>query len=162
MFNNILLAYDGSEHSRAAAQAAGDLARQQPRPSLWVVTVVDPIPNGLGEPIFSQLIAERKMAAQRAINEARQMVGEGVEIRQEILFGSVAESIINVAETRSCDLIVMGSRGLGPLKGLLLGSQMHKVISLANCAVLVVKHKALEEIKEEASSWNATPLPSTT
>jgi len=45
MFNNILLAYDGSEHSRRAAQIASNLARQQPHPSLWVVVVADPFPN---------------------------------------------------------------------------------------------------------------------
>lgn len=139
MFKNILLAYDGSEHSRQAARVAGDLASQQPQPGLWMVTVVDPIPSGLGEPIFSQLTADRKLAAQQAIDEARPLVGAGVEIHPEILFGAVAESIINVVETRGCDVVVMGSRGLSPIRALLLGSQTLKVISLANCAVLVVK-----------------------
>jgi len=138
MFNNILLAYDGSEHSQRAAQIASNLARQQPHPSLWVVVVADPIPE-LGEPHFSQLTATRKTAAQQTVNEAKQLIGEDVEVRQEILFGSAAESVITVAETRNCDLIVIGSRGLGPLRALLLGSQARKVVSMAPCPVLVVK-----------------------
>lgn len=139
MFNNILLAYDGSEKSHTAAQVAAGLARQQAQPSLWLVTVVDSIPAGLGEPNVSQLIEERKLAALQRIDEAKQVIGEGVETKQEILFGSVAETVINVAETRQCDLIVMGSRGLGPLRALLLGSQTQKVVNLAQCPVLVVK-----------------------
>lgn len=139
MFSNILLAYDGSEYSRKAAQAAGDLARHQPQPSLWVVTVIDPIPAELGEPNFSQLIEARKLAALQSIDEAKQLIGEGVETKQEIQFGSVAETVSNVAGTRQCDLIVMGSRGLGPLQALLLGSQTQKIVSLARCPVLVVK-----------------------
>jgi len=138
MFDNILLAYDGSEHSRRAAQIAGNLARQQPHPGIWVVVVADPIPE-VGEPQFSQLIETRKLAAQQSVNEAKQLIGEGVEVRQEILFGSAAESVITVAETRNCDLIVIGSRGPGPLRALLLGSQAQKVVSMAPCPVLVVK-----------------------
>jgi len=85
------------------------------------------------------LTATRKTAAQQTVNEAKQLIGEDVEVRQEILFGSAAESVITVAETRNCDLIVIGSRGLGPLRALLLGSQAQKVVSMAPCPVLVVK-----------------------
>jgi nucleotide-binding universal stress UspA family protein len=95
--------------------------------------------NGVGEPGFSQLAAERDAAGQRAIDEAAHLVGDGVDIRRELLFGSGAESLIAVAETRQCDLIVMGTRGLGALRGLLLGSQAQKVVSLAPCPVLLVK-----------------------
>lgn len=139
MFSNILLAYDGSPQSRQAAQVAAEMARQQAQPSLWLVTVVDPVPAELGEPNFSQLIEERKLSALQLISEAKQEIGAGVETKQEILFGSVAETVINVAETRQCDLIVMGSRGLGPLRALLLGSQTQKVVNMAQCPVLVVK-----------------------
>jgi nucleotide-binding universal stress UspA family protein len=44
-----------------------------------------------------------------------------------------------VANTRKADLIIMGSRGLGTLAGLVLGSQSQKVISHAPCPVLVVR-----------------------
>jgi len=55
------------------------------------------------------------------------------------LFGHVAETIVDVAETLQCDLIVIGSRGLGVFKSILLGSQTQKVISMSKCPVLVVK-----------------------
>jgi nucleotide-binding universal stress UspA family protein len=56
-----------------------------------------------------------------------------------LLFGTPAESILKVAETRGCDLIIMGARGLGLLEMLFLGSQAQKVLSHADCPVLVVR-----------------------
>jgi nucleotide-binding universal stress UspA family protein len=60
-------------------------------------------------------------------------------LKTEVLEGSAAEAILEVASTRKSDLIVMGSRGLGTLSGLLLGSQSQKVVQHANCPVLIVK-----------------------
>jgi len=141
MFENILLAYDNSEYSQRAASYAGELAREQPQPRLRVVTVVDPVSASaeLGVPNLNQLITERKIAGEAALSEAIRLIGEGVEVTTAVLFGDTAEVIANVAETRHCDLIVMGSRGLGAISTLLLGSKTQKVISLVNCPVLVVK-----------------------
>jgi nucleotide-binding universal stress UspA family protein len=61
------------------------------------------------------------------------------EIHTEILEGPPAEAILDVANTRECDLIVMGSRGLGRLTGLLIGSQSQKVVQHAPCPVLIVR-----------------------
>lgn len=139
MFENILLAYDNSIHSQKAAYLAGALAREQSRPRLRAVYVCDPVSGDLGEPYLSRLIGEREIAGQKALEEACRLIGEGVEITQAVLFDHVAETIVEVADTRHCDLIVMGSRGLGATRSLLLGSQTQKVISLANCPVLVAK-----------------------
>jgi nucleotide-binding universal stress UspA family protein len=139
MFTNILLSYDGSEHAQSAARIAGHLAREQEKPFLWLVVVVEDIPDLIQEPYSSQMIAERTVAGQALIAKAAEIVGEGVEINQQLLFGNPAEGITSVAENRGCDLIVMGTRGLGPLRGLLLGSKAQRVISMARCPVLVVK-----------------------
>ena len=53
--------------------------------------------------------------------------------------GDPAQRILQRAEAEGTDLIVMGSRGLGSLTGLLLGSNSHKVSQLAKCALLTVK-----------------------
>lgn len=140
MFTNILIAYDGSEHARKAAGIAGDLAREQANGVvIRVVAVMDAVPGELGEPFMSQAIERRTADGQALLDEAVSIIGEGVEIHRELLFGSPAESILQVAQTRSCDLIIMGTRGLGLLQGLLLGSQSHKVIAHAACPVMVVK-----------------------
>jgi nucleotide-binding universal stress UspA family protein len=139
MFNNILLSYDGSVHSQSAARLAAELASQQNEPSLWLVCVVESISDQLQEPFSSQLIASRTTTGQALIGEALKIIGDRVAVRRELLFGDVAECVVNVAETRGCDLIVMGTRGLGPLRGLLLGSKAQRVVSLAQCPVLLVK-----------------------
>jgi nucleotide-binding universal stress UspA family protein len=53
--------------------------------------------------------------------------------------GDAAHRIVEVAQRENVDLIVMGRRGLGDLKGLLLGSVSHKVAQLATCACLTVE-----------------------
>ncbi|MBA4376468.1 MAG: universal stress protein [Anaerolinea sp.] len=139
MFNNILLSFDGSEHAMNAARVAAQLALQQEHPFLWVVCVVEDIPDLLQEPYQSKLIAAQSSKGEALIDAATQIVGNQVEVKRQLLFGDPAECIINVAENRSCDLIVMGTRGLGPLRGLLLGSKAQKVVSLTKCPVLLTK-----------------------
>jgi nucleotide-binding universal stress UspA family protein len=140
MFKNILVAYEGSMHSKKAALITGRMAREQTRAAIVrIVTVMEQAPWELGEPFLSQLIEQRTRAGDALMSEAASLIGEGVEIHKELLFGGAADGIIQVAETRGCDLIVIGERGLGLLEGLLLGSQAQRVISRAKCPVLIVK-----------------------
>ncbi len=139
VFKHILLAYDGSEHARRAAQIAGEYAREHPGSIVRVLVAVEALSADLGEPNFGRIASERTGAGQALIDEARQILGEGMNVDTHLLFGSAAEEIIDVAEIRQCDLIVMGSRGLGAVRGLLLGSHAQKVIQHAPCPVLVVR-----------------------
>jgi nucleotide-binding universal stress UspA family protein len=61
------------------------------------------------------------------------------EVRTITDYGSAADCISDIAKREGVDLIVMGSRGLGEVKGLLVGSTSHKVAQLAACACLTVK-----------------------
>ena len=140
MFQNIVLAVDGSEHALRAARQAGELARALHSEHLWVVVVYDPIPVYLGEPNLQNAVTSRLKEADQVLQVAIAAVGQITgKIRKEVLEGSPAEEIINVANVRKSDLIVMGSRGLGKLAGLLLGSQSQKVVSHAPCPVLIVR-----------------------
>jgi nucleotide-binding universal stress UspA family protein len=64
------------------------------------------------------------------------------------MFGSPAEVIVSMAEEQKADLIVMGARGLGPVKERLLGSVSHRILTLAPCATLIVNGpvKAMKQI----------------
>ncbi|HXV29562.1 MAG TPA: universal stress protein, partial [Sinorhizobium sp.] len=53
--------------------------------------------------------------------------------------GDYAETILAVAEEVGADMIVVGNRGLGPLRGMLVGSVSQKVVQHANCSVMVVR-----------------------
>lgn len=140
MFKHILLAYDGSETARQAAARAAELARALPGlVRVRVVVAVEAVPANLGEPNFSRLATERTLAGQALLAEAHGLLGEGLEVHDELLFGPPAEEILTVAEVRGCDLIVMGTRGHSPWQGLLFGSNAQRVISRAPCPVLVVR-----------------------
>ncbi|MEW5831133.1 MAG: universal stress protein [Chloroflexota bacterium] len=139
MFKSILLAVDGSEHSKRATEMAAALA-QIMRSDLWIVSAFEPIPAYLGEPLWQQALAKSMNAADQAAAEALAMIGRiPGEIKTDVVEGPAAEAILKVAESRKPDLIVMGSRGLGRLAGLLLGSQSQKVVQHAACPVLIVR-----------------------
>ena len=63
----------------------------------------------------------------------------GIEITQEIRVGTPHHVIVDAAQADESDLIVMGHRGLNPLKRLFIGSVAKHVVDHAPCSVLVVK-----------------------
>ncbi len=140
MFENILLAVDGSEHAWRAARMAADLARTVQARTLRVVVAFDPIPPYLGEPNLQFAISARLKRAEEILQQALEVVGQlPAEVRTELIEGPAAEAIINVAATHRSDVIVIGTRGMGTLRGLILGSTAQKVVSHAPCPVLVVR-----------------------
>lgn len=139
MFEQILLAVDGSEHALKAAKLAGDLARAVNAAHLRIVISYDRLPPYLGEPNFQQIIDARLCEANQNLDKARNAAGKvSAEVHTELIEGDPAEAIINVACIRKSNVIVMGSRGLGKFLGLMLGSTSQKVISHAPCPVLIV------------------------
>ncbi len=138
MFNNIVLAVDGSDYSNKAVQCARAIAERF-EASLWLVHVFRNPSDLLGYADYEKLFARRKSAAQTVLDDARQKLGPiSVSVQEELHEGLEAESILKVAENRAADLIVMGTRGFGAVKGLLVGSVSRKVIHYAECPVMVV------------------------
>ncbi len=138
MIKNILLAIDGSEYSNNALSYAANMA-QTYRATLWLVHVLPHTSDLLGYDDYEKLYAKRKCAGQLILDAATEMIGESAfEIQAELLEGLEAESILNFAKSSQADIIVMGTRGMGTLKGMLLGSVSRKVIHYANCPVMVV------------------------
>lgn len=140
MFEKILLAVDGSEHGLRAARTAGDLSRAMNSQRIRIVVAYEPIPPYLGEPNLQQAIDTRLIQAKAILEAAVKAVGETpAEIHTELIEGSPAEAIISVAVTRSSNVIVMGSRGLGRIAGAVLGSTSQKVVTHAPCPVLIIR-----------------------
>jgi nucleotide-binding universal stress UspA family protein len=133
MFEKILLAVDGSEHSDRAIAAAADIAWKS-RAAVYVIHVHE---AGLVVPV------ETTTEAQDVVDLAvKQLEADGVEASGDAVSatsGSIAPMIIKAARARGCDLIVMGTRGLSDFSGLLVGSIAHKVIHHADRPVLVVR-----------------------
>lgn len=140
MFERILLAVDGSEHALHATRKAAELARSMSPKDFRIVVAYDPIPLYLGEPNMQIAITNRKGEAEEVLNLAVKEVGDvPCEIHTEIIEGDPASAILEVAHIRKSSVIVMGSRGLGRLAGLVLGSTSQKVVSHAPCPVLIVR-----------------------
>ncbi len=139
MFKHIEFATDGSEHSRKALDYAVDLAKRY-QAQVIVVHVYPDVSDMLGEPVYDQLVSHRVLEGNKIIDETiNELAKAGIKTTRELLSGSPAEAILNVADTRGCDLIVMGARGLSDLQGLLLGSVSHQVIQHAKCPVMVIR-----------------------
>lgn len=140
MFDKILLAVDGSEHALHAARTAADLARTMNAKDFRIVVAYDFIPPYLGEPNMQFAINARLDDAKAILENAVKEVGKlPCKVHTELIEGSPAQAIIDVAVTRKSDIIVMGSRGLGTLAGLLLGSTSQKVVAHAPCPVLIIR-----------------------
>jgi nucleotide-binding universal stress UspA family protein len=140
MFEKILLAVDGSEHALHAAHTAAELARTVNSKEFRIVVAYNFIPPYLGEPNMQYAIEARMQEANSILENAVKAVDEiPCEIQTELIEGSEAEAIIDVASTFRSDVIVMGSRGHGTLAGLLLGGTSQKVVAHAPCPVLIVR-----------------------
>jgi len=147
----ILVAVDGSAHAGRAIQWAVDLAQCHDAPLAMVHvmrwTGSNRVPRGLDE--FERIehvrITERDLlesAADKilaAAKEAATDAGVG-EVSTFLRNGDPANEIIGVADEVGADLVVMGSRGLSDLPGLVLGSVSHRVLHAAEGrAVLTVR-----------------------
>jgi nucleotide-binding universal stress UspA family protein len=140
VFERILIGVDGSEESLRAVRVAADLARAVQSKSLRFVVAFDPIPAYWAVPNLDNIIEARRAEAEAILKRALAEVGNvPSEIQRDLLEGSPAESIINIAKTWNSSLIVMGSRGQSGIAELVLGSTSHKVVSHAPCPVLIVR-----------------------
>jgi nucleotide-binding universal stress UspA family protein len=138
MFKNIVLAVDGSEYSHRAIEYAKSLADCY-EANLWLVHVFSPTSDLVGYQDFEKLYAKRKSTGQAVLDNTQKILGSTTfKVHQELIEGSEAEAILKAAENHQADLIVMGTRGFGAVKGLLVGSVSRKVIHLSTCPVMVV------------------------
>ncbi len=140
MFEKILVGIDGSEHSFKAAKMAGELVRKLNAESVRVVACYEPLVDYATVLYMEELVTRRITIAETNVKRAIEEIGEvSITVESDICEGTPAESILMAAKKYDIDLIVMGTRGLSQLAGLLLGSQSQKVISQALCPVLLVR-----------------------
>jgi len=118
----ILAPIDGSEHAENALFYAVDLA-EKVGASVTILTVV---PEVVADPDWMR-------------DYTLKMNRQGVSVTTELREGYVAEVILEAANSGDHDIIVIGHRGLGVVRGFLLGSVSRKVVDQANIPVLIVK-----------------------
>ncbi|WP_172331365.1 universal stress protein [Mangrovicoccus sp. HB161399] len=147
MFDRILIAYDGSKGAWEALETACGLAKLSGA-DLVILTVYRhhamleaslSMVRGSIEPggnLDEMMRQTAREAAEEAKSHAAGVLG-AEKVQAFIRNGPYARSIDAFAREKDCDLIVVGSRGLGSTEGYMLGSVSHKVTSLADVPVLV-------------------------
>jgi nucleotide-binding universal stress UspA family protein len=139
VFNSIIVALDGSEESLKALTYARGIAECFGA-KLFLVHAYPHTSELRDSSEYNTLVTERIKEGETIVAAARQRLGEtSVEVEETVLEGPAADAILSVADARKADLIIMGSRGLGALKGALLGSVSTKVSHTAACPVMVVR-----------------------
>jgi nucleotide-binding universal stress UspA family protein len=142
MFENTLVAVDGSKHSDAAFDVTMDIS-QKYGSQVFVLHVFQggTGPGTLVSPGFEddmRAIGQQILDSYEAkVKERRDSLQKNVRMLLEM--GDAAQKIMETASKIKCDLVLIGSRGRGGFKELLLGSVSHKVTNHASCPVLVVK-----------------------
>ncbi|WP_049754185.1 universal stress protein [Heliomicrobium modesticaldum] len=146
MFKKILLATDGSEHALKAARYTCHLMKLDPQIETTVLYVFDlshQFSLGSDGAVFfdpdilrdkMNEVAEQVLANTKAVFEA-----EGLTCKTEASMGHPAFVIVDMAEQKGTDLIIMGSRGMGEFRSFLAGSVSDRVFHLAKCPVMVIK-----------------------
>lgn len=167
MFRSILVATDGSSHAESAVRLASDMAaRYAARLSILHAISSWEIPSELNEMVavehlieppapdlppiasgsFERTDPEQRYQAARALSEkileraratAESAGARSIEVVS--LEGGAADVILEQARQRKADLVVVGTRGLGRLGGMILGSVSHKVGALAPCPCLIAR-----------------------
>jgi nucleotide-binding universal stress UspA family protein len=148
-----LLAVDGSDNSYEAVHAMKYFARAEELTLLHALDIPRPaypmmVPE-VAEELYKTLEQSMREDGERLLDRVQSLlpIHAGPSTKQ-LRIGSPAEVIVSTAEEQRADLIVMGARGLGPIKERLLGSVSHRILALAPCATLIVNCmvKAMKQI----------------
>lgn len=141
-----LLATDGSESALRAANYLRQLAAGLNSCEIVVLNVVRPLTSWLVPSETGMLVSGELMA--QMLETAREdgkgtvsrvvEIFEGCNVRGLLAEGDPASEIARVAVDEGADMIVMGSRGMNALQGLVLGSVTTRVLHLSQKPVLVV------------------------
>jgi len=141
----ILLATDGSEEAALAARTATDVADKTDSELHVVLVGLSAAYVGMGPPEIADIPPPRQ---EELDEEARRLLDAQVKrieingsivARAHLRVGRPDEQIVALAEEIGAGLVVMGSRGLGGLRRLLIGSVSDSVVRHAHCPVLVVR-----------------------
>jgi len=146
-FKNILIPLDGSEYSIKALEYAGIMAKSFNSKLIALYILPSSIrynfssnkENSEINSPFNQIIQVSYIEAQNWLKDMRKKMDIEIVVEVIIAKESIVSEIIEFAELRSIDLIIMGTRGRTGFKKLLLGSVASGVVTYAHCPVLVIR-----------------------
>jgi nucleotide-binding universal stress UspA family protein len=146
----ILIAVDGSKASLNAGNQAIDLAKKHQAELTALYVIPSDIRYGHLEDVVTPrfpgplkgIVMTAMEGGQKYVDEVKQKASKNkISVRTDVVISStsVVKAIVEYAEEKKIDLIVIGSKGMSGLKRMLLGSIASGVVTYAHCPVLVVK-----------------------
>jgi nucleotide-binding universal stress UspA family protein len=138
-YSKILLPTDGSKPAWEASRRAVYLAKQCGA-SLYVIYVVEggkAFRTGIH---YRNTVQEMFSEGNKAVNKVKKLADKaGVKCSTDVMEGDAVKIILNFAKENKCDLIVIGSVGIGAIEKVFIGSVTTKVVEGAHCSVHVVR-----------------------
>jgi len=145
MFSTIVLGTDGSDTAKKAVSEASELAKVLGA-SVCLVSAYEPVSNqrlreeSRDVPKDMQWTVNPKEDVEATLEEAaEEMKGAGVKVETFARQGDPADAILDVAEEKGADLIVVGNRGMTGAKRFVLGSVPNKISHHAPCSVMIIR-----------------------
>lgn len=140
MYTKILLATDGSENARRAADEVAGLAKELSSNVILVYIINTPPSQSRMAKANFDVHSLLEEDARTDIKDTIRIFEKGdIPYTLKVAIGDPAAEIIEIAGKEMAELIVIGSRGLGTIKGVFLGSVSQKVTYHAPCPVMIVK-----------------------
>lgn len=139
-FKKILLPVDGSKSSRLAKQHAIGLATAM-ESEILLVYITGAIPAIITGRPREEAVKAQQEEADLVLAPYREILIQHKMNFNELVVPAfnAGEEICKIAREENCDLIVMGSRGLSDLEGIVMGSVTHRVLARSGIPVLVVR-----------------------
>lgn len=141
-YRTILVTTDFSEHALAGVEEAARLGRRLGSKLVLLYVVEDRMPPVLDSTTWSAAMKEHRSTAERNLQAYADEHLAGCEHEAIVETGRPYEVILEAAQKRGAELIVMASHGYGLLGRALLGSTTERVLHEAECPVLVVRHRS--------------------
>ncbi len=155
MFRNILAAIDGSPDSDEALTQAVDLAESE-HARLTLFSSINTSPavaySGVGGDVVTELTKEAESDTEKVLREALERVPDGVSVTTIMSSEPARPAVLRQLEQGQHDLLVMGSRGRGAVRSVLLGSVSHYVLHHSPVPVLIVHAESSASGRSRSSS----------
>ena len=139
-FTNILIPVDGSVHAKFACEIAVKRILSDGKGIVHLVHCFEPIPQLIHGPSREKLVEELEAGARVIFDDCIPLFEKAnISYNTQTLYGNHGYLITEQAHKMGCEVIIMGTRGLGQVKGLVLGSISNAVLYHSEIPVLLVK-----------------------
>lgn len=138
----VLVPVDSSENSMRAVSYAINTAKTHPHAEITLIAVACLFTNYIGENVLTldEINVDCQNRYSSILEDAKKLFAEeGISVKTVLLQGDPAEAIIHFVENNDISKVIMGSRGMGPLKAAVLGSVTYKVLHNVKIPVTVIK-----------------------